>query len=74
MDKTQIQIYITTDDSGEITSAQIGENIIPVEPCDFFFLVDEEEGVAFAADVTKYKVEIVGMKPSLVLRDDLPAE
>jgi hypothetical protein len=70
MDEKQIQVYVTVDANGEITSAQIGEKIIPAEPCDFFFLVSEDVGASVAADVTQYKVEIVGMKPALVLKEN----
>jgi len=70
MDEKHIQIYVMVDEAGEIKGgAEIGEKIIPAEPYDFFFLVSEELGASVASDVTKYRVEVVGMKPALVLKE-----
>lgn len=57
-----VQVYINTDENGEILSAQQGQYIVPSEMWDFYFYTSEE----VATSLTEYKVVIEGIKPKLV--------
>lgn len=59
------QLFVNTDDEGNITESYYGENIIATENFDFFFLVEPE----VAEDAVNHKVEIAGLKPQLVSKD-----
>lgn len=57
-----IQCYVNVDEDGKILNAQQGENIIPSEDWDFFFLNKEE------IEIGDYRIELNGYKKSLVLK------
>lgn len=57
-----IQCYVNVDADGKIMNAQQGENIIPSEDWDFFFLISEE------IDIGEYRVELNEYKKALVLK------
>lgn len=59
-----IQIYCDVDEVGNITDVLMGERIIPDRQYAYFFLVDQEIGVANL--LSQYRVEIQSFKPSLL--------
>ena len=67
------QLFITCDDEGNITSAEYGQMIVRLDPADFFFVVTKEEGDILNDNISKYKIQIDGFRPSLVLKE-VPAE
>lgn len=64
-DSMEQQLFIKVDSSGEVTDCLFGENVIPTESYDFFFLVEKE----VAENIYDYKVVIQDFKPSLVLKE-----
>ncbi|MEK4754786.1 hypothetical protein MKX72_19995 [Priestia sp. FSL R5-0597] len=70
----QYQLFITCDDEGNITSAEYGQMIVRLDPADFFFVVTKEEGDILNDNISKYKIQIDGFRPSLVLKEETPTE
>lgn len=68
------QLFITCDDEGNITSAEYGQMIVRLDPADFFFVVTKEEGDILNDNISKYKIQIDGFRPSLVLKEETPTE
>lgn len=64
--QTQYQVYVTVDSEGNLTSCEVGKRIVRIEPCDFFFLVDEELGEDLMVNAQNYKVVMNGFRPELV--------
>ncbi|PZX07888.1 hypothetical protein C7437_1011010 [Psychrobacillus insolitus] len=62
----QIQLFVNVDNEGNIITSYHGENIIAADPYEFFFLTD----VQTVEDIGLYKVVMVGMKPTLVLKEN----
>lgn len=68
-----IKVYVNVYEDGSIMDAEIGENIVRIEPADFFFIVNddyfaennttEEE---FKETIRYYKVVLNGFKAELV--------
>ncbi|WP_374187426.1 hypothetical protein ACEPPU_24055 [Priestia aryabhattai] len=65
------QIFITVDDEGNITTAEMGRYIIRLEPCDFFFVVNEEEYKEIEPNIKNYKVALNGYRSELVLKESV---
>jgi hypothetical protein len=63
------QIFITCDDEGNISSAEFGQMIVRMDEADFFFIKHEEEAHEIMENIEKYKIQIDGFKPSLVLKE-----
>jgi len=73
MDENLYQVFVTVDDTGKLTSAEVGQYIVQTEPFDFFFMVDEETGKDLQTNARYYKVVLVGFKASLV-KEEPPIE
>lgn len=60
-----IQLFVNTDEQGNIVDAQFGENIIMTDSFSFSFLVDENT----IQNLHNYKVEIVDFKTHLIEKE-----
>ena len=58
-----VQLFVNVDSEGNIIFHYSGENIIAMEPFDFFFLVEDAEIID---NLQNYKVIIEKFKPLLV--------
>jgi len=67
------QLFIECDEQGNITSADYGQMIVRMDPADFFFIYQEDEGSEIMENIEKYKVQLDGFKASLVLKE-VPVE
>lgn len=68
------QLFIECDEQGNITSADYGQMIVRMDPADFFFIYQEDEGNEIMENIHKYKIKIDGFKASIVLKDEYVEE
>jgi hypothetical protein len=67
------QIFITCDEEGNISSAEFGQMIVRMDEADFFFIKHEEEAHEIMENIEKYKIQVNGYKPAIVLKE-VPVE
>lgn len=63
LEPKKTQCYINVDEEGNVRNGQQGQNIIPDEDWDFFFLIDEE------INLELYKVIVNKLKKELVKKE-----